>query len=253
MVNLLFTEYTKLKRSPMTVVFISFVLLPPLLETIINMGFFNGGKSVGWFDIFATYAFLVNLLLAPPCYALMIGFIFSREYQENTVNYIFISPYSRLKIYVGKCLLLFCIIISSLFISYALSMMTGLFLTQEHLTVTMLRIQFLNLAIIALWQFALCFIALVPALLLKISYPSMIVGAGGVAASIMTLLTSVPPKYSSFNPYYFPAYIVSQLTVGNRIPDWILWRGIATLLMVCLCCLCITLYSHIQSDKHSGS
>ncbi|WP_158702658.1 ABC transporter permease [Paenibacillus faecalis] len=253
MSNLLFTEMTKLKRSPVAAVLSIFILLPLILQIVISLGIFSSGKSVGWFDIFATHEFLINLLLAPPCFAQIAGFIFAREYQENTVNYIFISPYSRLRIYLTKILLLFPIILISLFLSYVLVGIAGLLLTQEQLTGATLLIHLQNLVIIAIWQFALCFIALVPAVLLKNSYSSIIVGAGGVAASIMTVLTSVPPQYSAFNPYYFPSYIVSQLTVGNGIPDWILWRGLLTMLIIFIVCLYTTLYSYTQSDIHSGS
>ncbi|MBD8500857.1 ABC transporter permease [Paenibacillus arenosi] len=253
MSNLLFTEITKLKRSPVGAVLLIFILLPLLLQLVISLGIFSNGKSIGWFDIFATHEFLVNLLLAPTCFAQIAGFIFAREYQENTINYIFISPYSRLRIYITKVFLLFPLILVSLFLSYVLLVSLGMFLTAEQLTGATLLIHVQNLIIIAIWQFALCFVALVPAILLKNSYSSIIVGAGGVAASIMTVLTSVPPKYGSFNPYYFPAHIVSQLTVGNHIPDWVLMRGLLTMLIIFTLCLCVTLYSYTQSDIHSGS
>ncbi|WP_159081928.1 ABC transporter permease [Paenibacillus sp. CAA11] len=252
MSNLLYTEITKLRRSPVAAVLSIFILLPLLLQTVISLGIFSNGQNVGWFDIWATHEFLVNLLLAPACFAQIAGFIFAREYQENTVNYIFISPYSRSKIYFTKVLLLGPIILCSLFLSYVLVGIVGLFLTQEQLTGETLSIHAINLLFIAIWHYALCFIALVPAILLKNSYSSVIVGAGGVAASIMTVLTSVPPKYSSLNPYYFPAYMVSQLTAGNAIADEILWRGLITLFVFFALSLSITLYSYTQSDIHSG-
>lgn len=253
MSNLLFTEITKLKRSPIAIIVFIFVMLPLLLQIVISLGAFSNDRNVGWFDILATHEFLINLLLAPPCFAQIAGFIFAREYQENTINYIFISPYSRLRIYTTKIFLLFPIILFTLLLSYVLVVIAGLFLTQEQLTAATLYIHVRNLIVIAVWHFALCFIALVPAILLKNSYTSIIVGAGGVAASIMTVLTSVPPKYSSFNPYYFPAYMVSQLTSGNDIPDWILWRGLATMLILFVLCLCISIRSYTLSDIHSGS
>ncbi|MNU70013.1 ABC-2 family transporter protein [compost metagenome] len=253
MSNLLYTEIIKLKRSPVAAIVLIFILLPLLLQIVICLGVFSNGNSVGWSDIFATYEFLVILLLAPPCFAQIAGFIFTREYQESTINYILISPYSRLRIYTTKILLLFPIILCTLFLSYVLMVIAGIFLTQEQLSGAILYNHVRNLFIIAVWHFALCFIALVPAILLKNGYSSIIVGAGAVAASIMIVLTNVPPKYSSFNPYYFPAYIVNELTAGNGIPDWILWRGLLTTLITFMLCLGITLYSYTQSDIHSGS
>ncbi|MCZ8521073.1 MULTISPECIES: ABC transporter permease [Paenibacillus] len=133
LINITVTEWLKLKKAKILWILPTSVLIPNLLT--FSMYAFNPKyPNVLWDDYFVLTEMMINMMVAIGLYNILTGYIFSREYQEGTVQYLFIYPYSRELFLIGKLLLLFCMILATIAASFLLTIITGLLLKHELLT-----------------------------------------------------------------------------------------------------------------------
>ena len=114
------TELKKLKDCKILWAIPTIFLLPNLLIFLVY-AFHSKFPIVVWKDYLLTPIMLINLLLGIGIFALLTGFIFSREYQEHMINNLFTYPISRSDFFVGKLIVMFLIIAVTLFSSFVLS------------------------------------------------------------------------------------------------------------------------------------
>ncbi|MCB8818214.1 ABC transporter permease [Desulfosporosinus shakirovi] len=131
--NIVSTEIQKLKNCKILWAIPTIFLIPNFLVFIIyaiNPKY----PIVVWNDYLLTPVMLINLLVGIGFFALLTGFIFSREYQEHMINNLFTYPIRRSDFFVGKLIVMFLIISVTLFSSFVLSLLSGVILKHEALT-----------------------------------------------------------------------------------------------------------------------
>ena len=131
--NITTTELQKLKNCKILWTLPTIFLIPNFLVFLV---YASNSKYplVVWDDYFLTPVMLINLLVGIVFFALLTGFIFSREYQEHMINNLFTYPSSRSKFFVGKLTVMLIIIAVTLFSSFFLSILSGVILKHEPLT-----------------------------------------------------------------------------------------------------------------------
>ncbi|MFS0919618.1 ABC transporter permease [Brevibacillus sp. 179-C 1.1 NHS] len=119
MLNVLYTELLKLKRSNIIWLTIIGGLLPVCITTV---GEF---PHMDWNNLLINNLLFLNVMIGPMLLALIAGFVVVREYTENTVNQLFVYPQSRVTILIGKMIVILLLTASIFLINYALIWLSG--------------------------------------------------------------------------------------------------------------------------------
>lgn len=109
MLNLVYCELLKLKRSKMALISVLGVLSTPcmMLVEALQVHFKYPEKSFSLADIYDNSLVYVMLLINFIVYVTITAYLFSREYTENTIKAILPIPVSRTNFIVGKFFTLF--------------------------------------------------------------------------------------------------------------------------------------------------
>lgn len=109
MLNLIFCELLKLKRSKMVLISIAGVMSTPFMMLIESLqAHFNSPDLVFTLsDIYSDSILYIMLLSNIMIYVATTAYLFSREYAENTLKTILPIPVSKIKLMVGKFCALF--------------------------------------------------------------------------------------------------------------------------------------------------
>lgn len=121
MLNLIFCELLKLKRSKMILISITGVLSTPLLMLIeaLQTHFDKPELVFTLSDIYNNSVLYSMLLTNMMIYVAIAAFLFSREYTENTLKTILPIPISRPKLLIGKFCALLLWIVMLTFVTWA--------------------------------------------------------------------------------------------------------------------------------------
>lgn len=109
MLNIIYCELLKLKRSKMLPLSILGALATPVLMTVeaLQTHFEHPDRIFTLNDIYDNSLLYAMLLMNIMVYVAITAYLFSREYTENTLKTILPAPISRTKLVIGKFLTLF--------------------------------------------------------------------------------------------------------------------------------------------------
>ncbi|TGE38912.1 ABC transporter permease [Desulfosporosinus fructosivorans] len=197
---------------------------------------------VVWQDYFLTPVMLINLLVGIGFFALLTGFIFSREYQEHMINNLFTYPISRSNFFVGKLIVMLIIIAVTLLASFVLSILSGFILKHEPLT-TIVVFEYLKVYLLMIiMHFALVPIVAQLSISKRNIIPPIILG---ICAMVLNLIILNTP-FNTIFPWTIPA-IFSPHEGGRSFTNYPL--GIFTLLATFVIGIVLSLNS-LKRDVH---
>ncbi|MBE5983147.1 ABC transporter permease [Lacrimispora sp. AGF001] len=130
MLNLIFCELLKLKRSKIIPISIIGVLSTPMLMLLeaVQTHFDKPELAFTLADIYKSSVLYSMLLTNMMIYVAITAFLFSREYLENTLKTIIPIPVSRSKLLIGKFFALLLWILALNFVTWAgIFMICGLY------------------------------------------------------------------------------------------------------------------------------
>ncbi|MEG0835911.1 MAG: ABC transporter permease [Christensenellaceae bacterium] len=130
MLNLIFCELLKLKRSKMVLISVVGVLSTPLLMLVevLQTHFDKPEILFTLSDIYSDSILYIMLLANMMVYVAIAAFLFSREYSESTLKTILPIPISRTKLLIGKfCTLLLWIVMLTLVTWAGIFIVCGLY------------------------------------------------------------------------------------------------------------------------------
>ncbi|MBA4495267.1 ABC transporter permease [Paenactinomyces guangxiensis] len=211
MVNLLRCEMLKLKKSYFLLIVVAGGLIMPGLMLLGRLAANEGPRE--WREYFGNIEMAMFLFLGTILFALVSSFVFTREYTEKTVNFLFTYPIHRMKIFFGKLIIIYIVITSIYCIQFLATLATGAFLMEDTLTSQILRSQIKANVYSLLFQFAL-----VPIFtLLGSVYKNLIIPI--VTACIFTatnllLISSSYKEYSSFFAPGLPVLALKNTTIS---------------------------------------
>ena len=93
--RILSAEVRKFKRSAILWVIAAVILFPVAVSLIMAMGMEANGRKASIFLFLTNHFIFLHLLMGAPLFALIAGYVFSREHQERTINNLLTYPYSR--------------------------------------------------------------------------------------------------------------------------------------------------------------
>ncbi|MBB6631886.1 ABC transporter permease [Clostridium algidicarnis] len=131
------TEFLKLRKCKVLWCMPLCAFLPDLL--IFSMFALNKKfPTVIWETYFTDAIMMINMLMAIGLFSLLAGFIFSREYQENTINSMFTYPIGRMQFFISKLIVILILISITIMASFILLVLLGLTIKHEPLTLNIL-------------------------------------------------------------------------------------------------------------------
>ncbi|XEC94881.1 ABC transporter permease [Paenibacillus tarimensis] len=128
MVNLLYTEILKLKRSRMFLLSIIGSAVAPFMvvvSTYIHIKTKKPTLFVSFEEIFFDSNLYTVLLVGVPLYGVVTAYLFNREYTEDTLKNLLTIPVSRTSIMLSKMLLLFLWIMLLTLVAWGLTLLLG--------------------------------------------------------------------------------------------------------------------------------
>lgn len=220
MYNILITELIKLKRAKILWLIPIGALVPVLMALLALSQMYNSyePKAHTWGYLLDTVLVFVNYT-SPAVLAVLAGFVFSREYQENTMNVLCTYPISRLKFYSSKLAAVLPLSAAMFALSMVFTFIFGYVLKYEIYVPDFL------------WIFIRCFLLtmLINLLLIPLAaffgiagksvLPSAVLGI----AYVMSMMFLNRPEYNVYIPSCIPALAASAQ--GSEMGGYILFSG----------------------------
>lgn len=229
MVNLIFTEVLKLKRSYMLFITLAGASVAPFINFLIFITIQRTDiaelTEVATID-FATYANQTNLfvilMIGILLYGLLTTYTFSREYQEDTLKNLLTIPVNRTMLILSKCLLILGWI--QLLTIYAL----GLSLIFSWLG------NFGGISIEAIWQVSktyiltglLMFLLVMPVALLTIIFRSFVASIALTIGIVIISIVVMNSEYLAVYPWTASLQIIDPFIEIAKYPYWYSWAVI---------------------------
>ncbi|MEK3854003.1 ABC transporter permease [Cytobacillus sp. FSL H8-0458] len=242
MVNLLYTEFLKLKRSKMQLISTVGASVVPLMVVIasyIQMKTEKPSPIIEFHELFSNANLYTILVVGVPLYGVVAAYIFNREYMDDTLKNLLTIPVSRVNLILSKLLLLFMWILFLTLVSWGLTLILGVLLQFQGLSKSLISESFLQFLLGGILLFALSTPIVLITVVLKNYVPTIIftilvtlinimtansehrglfpwAAAGDI--SMNTLLPTYPPEYSYMGIALFSIFgFVSLLIYFNKI------------------------------------
>lgn len=200
MVNILYSEMLKLKKSYFLLIILAGGLALPLL---LFLGWLVQGQTVVWNGYTANSEIMMFIMLCPILFSLVSAYVFSREFTDKTANILYSYPAHKIKIFQGKLLVIFMVIAIIYIIHFVALFGTGLILNHEPLTKEILLAHGKIHLYSMIFHFALIPISIfIASLCRNIILP--IICATLVTLTNMFLLSGNKFKYSPFMMPFMP-------------------------------------------------
>ncbi|NEW07884.1 ABC transporter permease subunit [Paenibacillus sp. SYP-B3998] len=145
MLNVIYTELYKLKRTNVLWLIIIGAAVPALLNLLVEL------EHLEWDEFFYNNLIFFTVLTGPALFTLMGGYVVAREYTERTVNQLFVYPYRRFTLMFGKLIVILIMMIATFSLNFILVILSGNFISDELLTGAIFR----EYAGVYLWMLAL--------------------------------------------------------------------------------------------------
>jgi hypothetical protein len=204
--NLLYTESLKLKRNKILWLLPIGGLLPSILNLMIIIGN-SKHYEMHWEDAFKNNFIFMTLIMGVALFSLISGYVFSREYTENTVNSLYTYPVDPAKFVFAKLMVILMMIYVTLIINYGSILAGGVLVVKEPLTGSLLIETVKKQAMIGIMFFALAPVGAFLGVIGKNVIPPIVLGISGVITNVVVINS----KYVDVFPWCIPtAYIFRE-------------------------------------------
>lgn len=195
-------EFLKLKRSNIFLLSIMGSVLPPLLMFIAIIGF-NEANS---FDaLFTNVNMYTSALFAVLLFAIIISYLFGREYNEHTLKTMLTIPISRGKFLVSKYIMFLAWILILTIVTSLSTLVFGFAAGLEGFTLKLYADSFIQL----LYGNVLLFLTFSPFVFLSLFITNMVPAMIGGATLTLVNLMIYGQNWAPFVPWVCPYLIAS--------------------------------------------
>lgn len=136
MADVLLSEFLKLKRSRILLLIPLGGLIPVLLMLLVYMDAKPGSllKSYvfGW-EYFLDVTLYYTNIICPAFFAILTGYVFTREYQHRTINTVFTYSFSRMKVFAAKVIVIIPLMIATFLLTILFTVAFGSLLTKDRI------------------------------------------------------------------------------------------------------------------------
>ncbi|ANS37575.1 ABC transporter permease [Bacillus velezensis] len=220
MVNLLYAELLKLRRSAMLLISTIGASVVPFMVVVasyVQIKTENPAPVIKFHELFSNANLYTVLVVGVPLYGVVAAYIFNREYMDDTLKNLLTIPVSRINLILSKLLLLFIWIFFLTLVAWGLTLLLGVILQFPDLSQSLILKSFLHFSIGGILLFVLSTPIVLITVVLKNYVPTIIftilitlinimtansehrglfpwAAAGDI--SMNTLLPTYPPEYS---------------------------------------------------------
>jgi hypothetical protein len=219
-------------------------LLPALLNGFVEWHQLSGGGTLKWPDYFQNDLFLMTMLMCPALFALIVGYVFAREFQERTVNPLLTGPRPRYQVLFAKFIIVIPALVSVLLLSFLMTWGSGFLFKHQALNGQEWATAIGRYGLLLVIQFALAPISAMASLFGRSYIPAMGLGLFAVISE----LTIMQSKYIMYYPWSAPMNLV--LNFSPEYNDTT--TGVLTLLIAFAIPLLALLAYFQKTDVHSG-
>ncbi|PES89949.1 bacitracin ABC transporter permease [Bacillus cereus] len=141
LVDLLYTELLKLKRSNMFLISIIGAGVAPFLVVVasyIHIKTKQPTPTILFHQLFTEVNLYTTLIIGFPLYGVVVAYLFTREYAEDTLKHLLTIPVSRISFIISKFILLFLWIMMLTLVAWALTLLLGLIGSFPGFSITLL-------------------------------------------------------------------------------------------------------------------
>ncbi|MBW6410739.1 ABC transporter permease [Clostridium weizhouense] len=212
MLNVIYSEFLKLKKS--------YIILLVLIGGSVNPGFMDlaimvSGEKNRTFEKYVYNIELINFsLIYGILFALIAGYIFCREYSDKTASTLYAYPISRVKIFIGKLIIIYALITIVYFIQMV-TMYLGYYMLygsiEYKLIINDIKVNICSL----LFQFLLIPI---PIFIANISKNIVLTVSYGILSFIITAsLTRMKSFYIKYIPLLTPYFCAKNFYYPGKV------------------------------------
>lgn len=243
MLNIIYTEILKLKRAKIMWLLLIGGILPSALDILIvieNLKY----NDIGWKAIFQNNILFMSLMMAVVLFSLFSGYVFSREYTENTVNSLYTYPVDKCKFVFSKLIVIYIMIFITLAINIGSLVGGGIFIIKEPLTFVLAIESIKNQLFISILFFSLSPVGAVLGVIGKNVIAPIALGISAVITNIIV----VNSKYANVFPWSIPTACIFRADADD--PNMVLIKGCVILAITFIVSL-ITLIIYLKkTDVH---
>lgn len=222
-------EFLKLKRSNIFLLSLIGAVLPPLLMFIAVSAFGEGNTFKMLFDNVNMY---MSALFAVLLFAIIISYLFGREYNEHTIKSMLTVPISRGKFLIAKYVMFLVWILILTVVTTLSAAIFGFVAGLEGFTVNLLINSFLQLMLANV----LLFLTFSPFVFLSLLITNMVPAmVGGAALSLVNLMIygqSWAPYVPWVCPYLIASGEIAEYGVNIAIPYGVILATFAVGLVI---------------------
>lgn len=244
MINVLYTELLKLKRSKMLLL----VTIAAIAEPgVMFLGWMLQQHEMQWEKYLSNVEIPTMLFLGVILFSVVAADIFSREYNDKTISVLYTYPNSRVMYIFSKFIVIYILIFYAYMLQFVLTIITGFGITlfvknivHDVLTLDVLSTHFMYFVKSAIMQFMLvplaCFIGILGKSIVASTVYGILVGFGNI------MLVGIEPKIAQYYPWAAPAMTLFSKTKGGE--EIILMNvGISVIIAFVIGCILCLSYS----------
>lgn len=208
-------EFLKLKRSNIFLLSLIGAIIPPLLMFIAVCAFGEGNTFELLFDNVNMY---MSALFAVLLFAIIISYLFGREYNEHTIKSMLTLPISRGKFLIAKYLMFLAWIIILTVVTTLTAVIFGFAAGLEGFTVKLLIESFTQLLLANVLLFLTFSPFVFLSLLITNMVPAMVGGAGLALVNLIIYGQSWAPYVPWVCPYLIASGEIAEYGVNIGVP-----------------------------------
>lgn len=202
MITFIQMEFLKLKRSKIFLLSLMGAILPPLLMFIAVTAFDEGHSFEALFTNVNMY---MSAMFAVLIFAIIISYLFGREYSEHTLKTMLTIPISREKFLITKYIMFLVWIVILTVVTSLSTLIFGFIAGLEGLTLKLIITSFSQL----LFANVLLFLTFSPFVFISLLIPNMVPAmVGGATLSLINLMV-YGQNWAPFVPWVCPYLIAS--------------------------------------------
>ncbi len=195
-------EFLKLKRSNIFLLSLLGAILPPLLMFIATFAF---GEGKTFNALFTNVNLYMSMLFAVLLFAIIISYLFGREYNEHTLKTILTIPISRGKFLTSKYLMFLAWIIILTIVTSISTVIFGFIAGLEGFTLKL----FIDSIAQLLFSNVLLFLTFSPFVFISLFITNMVPAMVGGASLTLINMLIYGQNWAPFVPWVCPYLIAS--------------------------------------------
>jgi|GEM_PF-3543750 len=249
-------EFLKLKSTKIYLA----ALLPVLLCNLVSLlmllpkaSMTGGAADVSLQEVFYRQGNVITVL-GPFVFALITGYVISREYSDRAINQLFTYPVSRARIFGAKLGVVFTIVAAVSFLSCAAAVLVGIVMASNGAATTDMVMKGLGMnAVACVFTFGTIPVAAAVSMASRSIIPPMVLGT---LASMVTLVLQLGHGMKSvLFPWATPYFMVREFGSGFAETGQNPYIGAALVILslVFAVSLIVCLSHYSKAEIHSGS